>query len=226
MASFQGNRGFPESIQDYFPCVGRYGIFGPASFSASDNAALNATRSSQGYSVVPKTHRLLVSFSASHQGIARSRQANAKSNGFAAIGNTPEGFLLHPPSRAPHPPSRPESLPTTRSEGLQAVRMLTSAHCAATSAIIRRFSLSRRPAEPKMTITRPSVIFRIVSMATRNAFWGVGKIDDGGKGLAKVNPFHPPWNPRHGRKYHLQSLQHPAPVPGLPRPAPPGSSRR
>jgi len=118
-------RGFPESIQDYFPCVGRYGIFGPASFSASDNAALNATRSSRDIRLCRNTStaRVLFRKSPGHRPVApgerqiewlRRDQQHARR-------------IFAPPPQPARPSAISPRIPSNDSVEVFSVRMLTSA---------------------------------------------------------------------------------------------------
>ena len=109
------------------------------------------------------------------------------------------------PSRPPldlAPAAISSRIPSSDSvRGSSAVSTVRSASSTEVSAIMRRFSLSRKPAEPKTAMTRgphpyPSPCGRGVEHFSRSfqrnfqCVWRVSKIDDGCEVLTHVNTLH------------------------------------
>jgi len=171
--------GFPESIQDYFPCVGRYGIFGPASFSASTMPPLMQPGHPRDIRLCRNTStaRVLFRKSPGHRPVAPGER---QIDGFPRSATRQKDFCSTPPAGAPSAIS--PRIPSNDSvRGSSAVRMLTSAHCAAPppSSGVSPCRAGRPSQDDDHT---PFRHFPDRFDGYPQCVWGVGKIDDGGKG--------------------------------------------
>ena len=106
---------------------------------APRSADLSASRSSQGCSVLPKAHALLVALAACHDQIAGLRHLASSVDRFAAVGNADE-CIAFDAAFGPQPAAiiaRMSSRDSVR--GSSAVKTVISASRAEVCAIMRRF---------------------------------------------------------------------------------------